>query len=71
MNYKSCGNCKKEMKCIDYMICSEKENFPLWEQLQCEFCGGSLSEIRYHNGKPYRHCYGCHFDRNVEEGQLY
>lgn len=23
-------------------------------------CGGRLSEVRYHNGRPYRHCFDCH-----------
>lgn len=29
---------------------------------RCRFCGRHLSEVMYDNGKPYRHCYGCHFD---------
>ena len=23
-------------------------------------CGGRLSEVRYHNDRPYRHCFDCH-----------
>lgn len=29
---------------------------------KCKSCGGTLSEIRYHNGRPLRHCYSCHFE---------
>ena len=33
---------------------------------RCGFCGGKLSEVRVtKDGKKYRHCYGCHFDRGV------
>ena len=32
-------------------------------------CGGPLSEIRYHNGKPYRHCFACHFEFYLEGGE--
>lgn len=33
---------------------------------RCSFCGGKLSEIRYTvDGKPYRYCYGCHFDKYI------
>ena len=28
-------------------------------------CGGTLSEIREHNGKKYRHCYSCHFEFEI------
>ena len=35
-----------------------------WEKVpRCHFCGGKLSEIRYHDGRKYRHCYSCHFDQ--------
>lgn len=38
---------------------------------RCKFCGGKLSDIIVDiNGKEYRHCYGCHFDRNVDGGDL-
>ena len=41
------------------------------EEPRCSFCGGKLSEIIVDiNGKEYRHCYGCHFDRNVDGGDL-
>lgn len=33
---------------------------------QCR-CGGRLSEVRYHDGKPYRHCFACHFEFYSEE----
>ena len=29
---------------------------------KCQRCGGTLSEIREHNGRRYRHCYACHFE---------
>lgn len=34
---------------------------------RCKFCGGKLSEEKEHNGKRYRHCYGCHFDWEVDD----
>lgn len=38
---------------------------------RCQFCGGKMSDIIVDiNGKEYRHCYGCHFDRNVDGGDL-
>lgn len=38
---------------------------------RCQFCGGKLSDIIVDiNGKEYRHCYGCHFDRNVDGGDF-
>ena len=41
------------------------------EEPRCQFCGGKLSDIIVDiNGKEYRHCYGCHFDRNVDGGDL-
>lgn len=30
-------------------------------------CGGQMSEIRYHKGRPYRHCCGCNFDFYEED----
>ena len=39
---------------------SEQLNY--YKQLSCPKCGGILSEIREHNNKEYRHCYGCHFE---------
>ena len=35
------------------------------EEPRCKFCGGKLSEEKVHEGKRYRHCYGCHFDYEV------
>ena len=32
------------------------------ETKHCPYCGEAMSEIREHNGKQYRHCYGCHFE---------
>ena len=29
---------------------------------ECPNCGGVLSKTRYHYGKPYRHCFSCHFE---------
>ncbi len=25
-------------------------------------CGGQMSDVLFHNGRPYRHCYSCNFD---------
>lgn len=35
--------------------------------LRCPHCGGRLSEDR----GGYRHCFSCHFEKNIEESQLY
>lgn len=52
------------------------ELIAIWEKIgkdlfldvkSCPFCGGTLSEIREHNGKKYRHCYSCHFEFEEEE----
>lgn len=52
--WRSCGNCARH-----HCHC---ENLRLWKPIPCERCGGPLSEIRYHRGRKYRHCYSCHFD---------
>lgn len=69
MGYKSCGNCGRGKECRYYTICIPQVNFPLWEQIECPLCGGTLSEIRYHNDKKYRHCYACHFEFPI--GEIY
>lgn len=33
----------------------------------CQFCGGRLSTIRYHEGKPIRHCFSCHMEIEEKE----
>ena len=44
-----------------------KEESEELEEPRCEFCGGKLSEEKEHEGKRYRHCYGCHFDYYITE----
>lgn len=34
---------------------------------RCNFCGGKLSEVRTFGDKKVRHCFGCHFDYEVDE----
>ena len=34
-------------------------------------CGGLMSEIRYYDGRPYRHCYSCHADFYLEDREYY
>ena len=42
------------------------------EELRCSFCGGKLSGIwKDDDGRPYRHCFGCHFDYDVDGSRLY
>jgi len=31
-------------------------------ETKCRYCGGTLSEIRVHNGRRLQHCYSCHFE---------
>ena len=46
-----------------------KVPYALKEAPVCPFCGGKLSETRYHDGNPYKHCYSCHFDHyEVNDG---
>lgn len=58
-DWKSCDNCKSGCKGF-------AKPCPWWKPIRCR-CGGTLSEIREHNGKRYRHCYSCHFDFFEEE----
>lgn len=46
----------------------ETGKLPLYSRAEprCKFCGGKLSEIWYNSEKPYQHCFGCHFDYEVE-----
>ena len=37
-----------------------------WNPIPCKYCGGTLSEIREHDGKKYRHCYSCLMDYEVQ-----
>lgn len=30
--------------------------------VKCKYCGGTLSEVRMHNGRRLQHCYSCHFE---------
>lgn len=63
-NWRNCENCK-DQECYQFMkergivteeICDD------WEPLPCKYCHGSLSVLRYHNGRPYRHCASCNFE---------
>ena len=61
-DWRSCNNCSND-DCPwddDGAACNR------WKPMRCR-CGGTLSEIREHNGKRYRHCYSCHFEFFEEE----
>lgn len=55
-----CRDCRRKNRPSDCEICQGRPM--LFTPLKCEHCGGQLSEIRYHNGKEYRHCFSCHFE---------
>lgn len=72
--WRSCENCARH-----HCSC---ENLALWKPISCPRCGGALSETRiYHysagpiaklrkyDGKPYRHCYACHSEFFINEGE--
>lgn len=65
-DWKSCENCE-DQHCYSLM---KMEGLTVesacidWKPLRCR-CGGALSTTRYHNGKPYRHCYSCHFEFEI------
>lgn len=40
-----------EAECLEYA-----------NPVKCPKCGDSVSGVREHNGKKYRHCYSCHFE---------
>lgn len=63
MGVKSCDNCGVK-GCSKSM--SDEPCFA-WERIECPNCGGALSELRFHRGKSYRHCYSCHFEYYKEE----
>lgn len=62
-DWRNCENCG-DRKCSEWMqkmtigtlVKCEK-----WKPFRCR-CGGALSITRYHNGRPYRHCYSCHME---------
>ena len=60
--WRSCDNCK-DYTCYHLMQMKGFSDAPCdaWKPMRCR-CGGALSITRYHNGKPYRHCYSCHFE---------
>ena len=59
-DYRSCENC--DLDCKEHAnYCTLHARF-LWIPIPCPYCGEAMSEIREHNGKQYRHCYGCHFE---------
>ena len=47
-------------------VAAEEDRWLEKKANRCSFCGGKLSEVRYtKEGKPYRYCYGCHFDKYI------
>lgn len=70
MSWKSCGNCGRKPTCGEnsrYWCNNLPHEKEFWQPLHCPICGGTLSEIREHNGKKYRHCYACHFEFEENE----
>ena len=68
VNIRSCRNCRQQGHCIydDGM-----DACVYWEKIPCPDCGGTLSEIQTNGEKPYRHCYSCHFEYEVNDhGEL-
>ena len=69
--WRSCENCAYT-KCRSHInlefpsigCCTE------FQPLRCR-CGGALSETRYHNGRPYRHCYSCHMEFYTVDGSRF
>lgn len=62
-DWKNCENCA-DQSCYAWMLHDHivmEEICDDWKPLRCR-CGGALSTTRYHNGKPYRHCYSCHME---------
>ena len=65
--WRSCDNCGV-FPLTNY--CTVKTNTIIcdyWKPIPCKSCGGTLSEIREHNGRKYRHRYSCHAEFFVEE----
>lgn len=58
-SWKSCDNCLS-FEIPGSLACDLCRDGDLWMKLDCPRCGGALSETRYHNGRPYRHCFSCH-----------
>ena len=68
MNGRSCGNCR-DLTCFAIMQnagIDVTEPCDTWKPLPCKSCGGTMSEIRIHNGRRYRHCFSCHFEYDEE-----
>lgn len=76
MGVKSCDNCRRARgECI-FIANPELKRIAEalvggvpcdWKPIECPNCGGALSELRFHRGKSYRHCYSCHFEYYKEE----
>lgn len=64
----SCGLCKNDPG--NERMITEDELRELctkcWDrecpETKCRYCGGTLSEVRMHNGRRLQHCYSCHFE---------
>lgn len=70
-DWRSCENCGDEKECW-----FGKDDYPFygdcsgWVPIPCPRCCGALSTTREHNGRKYRHCYACHAEFFVDEGDL-
>lgn len=66
VNIRSCGNCR-----MQFHNCLWDCRGEFWRRIPCPSCGGILSEIRTNGERPYRHCYSCHFEYEVNDnGEL-
>ena len=72
-DWKSCDNCffhdRETLYCLRFGCHAEHDAYcSNWEAVKCR-CGGALSAPRYHNGREYRHCYACHAEFFIDEGE--
>lgn len=68
ISVRSCRNCRHQGHCI---YDDGQDACVYWKKISCPDCGGTLSEIRLNGEKPYRHCYSCHFEYEVNDnGEL-
>lgn len=68
-----CYDCARHQGELACLTCYDSQPpYYFWMPIPCLLCSGRLSEVRYHNGKPYRHCYSCHLEFPVDcSGKAY
>ena len=70
---KDCYDCSRYQSSPVCTMCNDwYEPFSFWNPIPCPICSGRLSGVRWHNGRPYRHCYACHMEFPVDgSGRAY